>query len=70
MLAFLTRTRLVMRNRPLIDMDPHTSRAHRSEIGERATSVRKKSRKQGKLETQIDRLRELEAQFTLNHSGG
>jgi hypothetical protein len=49
-----------MRNR--VDIDPKTSRAIVQEIGERLRTFLKEEELPGNLTTQIDRLRELEAQ--------
>src|SRR5216683_5597376 len=58
---FLTRTRLLMRNR--IDIDPKHSRAIVQEIGERLrVCLKEESELPGSLSAQIDRRRELEKQ--------
>ena len=58
--AFLPERGFVMRNR--VDIDPKTSRAIVQEIGERLPTFLKEEELPGNLRTQLDRLRELEAQ--------
>jgi hypothetical protein len=58
---FITRTRLLMRNR--IDIDPKHSRAIVQQIGERlAAFMKEEPELPASLRAQIDRLRELEEQ--------